>query len=565
MYGRFGKRIYRDYVIDDHWSTLVTHQPMSLSVRVLLVAVLVLSMLPSWSMLQFQIADSDRATIQAIEYNATIVVTVTDDVGRTIEGVLVQLVGTTLSNQTTNISGMTAFTALMADTNGTRYNVSAQKIGYTPSGVLEVVATPGNVSSITLTIYGGSILGTVSYSMGPIAGAMVSISSLGYSNITDSLGHYRLDGVPGNTFPYALTASAHGYVNKTNDVYLSTGGVTQSDFTLTSLTGSISGTVRDSETSEPLAGATVSVIVGTVTVTATTNVNGTFMIPGLAAGSYSLNASLEGFNSVTISDIIVESGVHTTGIDFQLTEKSTRIYGVVKAGTFLIPGVLITIVGTEFMTNSSIDGEYEILNVTAGTYTVVASREGYITTTVVNVVIPRGGEKLLNIALEGLPGSLSGKVISSETGQPISGIKVTIANLIMQRETVTNIYGEFEFTGMDAGNYTVTFVLEGYKSKELGPIRITQEETTKLDQVLMEPASESFGGFIFGFDLAHSMMILALFLTIIILALAVILRIRTFETPNNAPAVYDEQEEEAEKEKSGEAIDDEVDKTEIEG
>jgi len=562
--GGFGKRIYRNYVIDDHWNIRMTPQPRPRSVKVLLAAVLVLSMIPAGSLLQFQVADSDRATIQAIGYNSTIVVTVTDDVGRTIEGVLVQLVGTTLSNQT-NTSGVTVFTGLMADTNGTLYNVSSQKVGYTPSGVVGVVTTPGNVTSVTLTIYGGSVLGTVSDSMGPVTGALVSISSLGYSNITDSSGHYRLDGVPGNTFPYALTASAHGYVNKTNDVYLSTGGVAQSDFVLTSLTGSISGTVRDSENLEPLAGATVSVVAGTVTVTATTNVNGTYMIPNLVAGSYSLNASLEGFDSGTISDVVVESGVHTIGINILLTEKPTRLYGVVKAGTFLIPGVLITIVGTEFMTNSSIDGEYEILNVTAGAYTIVASREGYVTTTVINVIIPRGGERLLNVDLQGLPGSLSGKVISSETSQPVSGVKVTIINIIMQRETVTNIYGEFEFTGMDAGNYTLRFVLEGYKSKELGPVKIIQEETATLDQVLMEPASESFGGFIFGFDLAHSMMILALFLTIIILALAVILRIRTFETPDNAPAVYDEEEPEPEKEKLDETVDREIDKTEIEG
>jgi hypothetical protein len=58
----------------------------------------------------------------------------------------------------------------------------------------------------------------------------------------------------------------------------------------------------------------------------------------------------------------------------------------------------------------------------------------------------------------------------------------------------------------------------------------------------MEPTKEGFGGFIFGFDLAHSMMILALFLTIVILALAVILRIRTLEAPDKAPAVYDQEE-----------------------
>jgi cell division protein FtsB len=44
------------------------------------------------------------------------------------------------------------------------------------------------------------------------------------------------------------------------------------------------------------------------------------------------------------------------------------------------------------------------------------------------------------------------------------------------------------------------------------------------------------------------MMILALFLTIVILAIAVYLRIRTFQAPETAPAVYDTpQQEEAEK------------------
>ena len=65
-----------------------------------------------------------------------------------------------------------------------------------------------------------------------------------------------------------------------------------------------------------------------------------------------------------------------------------------------------------------------------------------------------------------------------------------------------------------------------------------------MGRIELEPTRESFGGFIFGFDLAHSMMILALFLTIVILAFAVVLRIRTFEAPDKAPAVYDELDEE---------------------
>jgi hypothetical protein len=43
------------------------------------------------------------------------------------------------------------------------------------------------------------------------------------------------------------------------------------------------------------------------------------------------------------------------------------------------------------------------------------------------------------------------------------------------------------------------------------------------------------------------MMILALFITIVILAVAVYLRYRTFQTPETAPAIYDQEEEPAEK------------------
>ncbi|HUU07154.1 MAG TPA: carboxypeptidase-like regulatory domain-containing protein, partial [Thermoplasmata archaeon] len=116
--------------------------------------------------------------------------------------------------------------------------------------------------------------------------------------------------------------------------------------------------------------------------------------------------------------------------------------------------------------------------------------------------------------------------------------------VLPQRETITNTNGEFQFTGLPADEYIVRFTLDGYQPKEIGPIATTLDETTEIGPIELEPTRESFGGFIFGFDLAHSMMILALFLTIVILAFAVVLRIRTFEAPDKAPAIYDELDEE---------------------
>jgi hypothetical protein len=134
----------------------------------------------------------------------------------------------------------------------------------------------------------------------------------------------------------------------------------------------------------------------------------------------------------------------------------------------------------------------------------------------------------------------------------------SLGTLGIERTTLTNTQGVFEFAGLSGGNYTIRFRLDGFKPKEIRPVVVTQNASSTLNEILLEPVSEGLGGFIFGFDLAHSMMILALFLTIIILALAVLLRIRAFESPDKAPAIYDE-EEPFEEEKE-----DEEDRAEVE-
>jgi len=512
-----------------------------------------LAALSSIVALQAEPEPQRMASLMAIEYSATIHVNVTDDVGRPVEGAVVRMA----SNSTTwlsNETGVAIITGLGADnTTEVSYTIWAERTGYEPSPNQVVVVIPQTTSYASLVLGGGVILGTVQDgSASPISGATVSISALGYSNMTGSDGTYRLEGIPGGT--HSVNASANGFVSQTKDVVLGTGGVSVLDFTLISRTGAISGIVVHATTSELLEGANVSVRVGEIIIIATTDENGAYRIPNLPSGTYALSATLEGFNTSVYSNVVVTSGVETTNINFQLEEKPTRLFGVVKAGALLLPGVHIDVVGTNYSANSTIEGEYEIKNIPAGTYTINATLEGFNVTTLTGVVIPRGSEKQQNIIMVGQPGALQGAVYdSTNPSQPLSGVTVTIVNYEPNpRSTITNINGEFTFTGLTEGNYTVSFEYEGYKPREIGQVVITQEGTARLDQVLLEPKREMFGGFFLGFDLAHSMMILALFLTIIILAIAVILRIRTFESPEESPAVYDEAESEEEEQEKKE-------------
>ncbi len=487
--------------------------------------------------------DGPTATVSAADYTGTIEVNVTDNVGRNVTDAKV-----TLENNDTYTSwpadeyGRLTITGLLADSNGTEYNLSAQCEGYETLAYVSIIVTPSNTTWVNLTVRGGLIYGTVTENWEPVGGANISLDDFDLNATSGSDGSYTIDGLKSGAYSVTATAVDHDPLSRI--VTLQIGGFARLDFALASLTGSISGTVLHATSLEPIEDANVSVRIEgppPVTITVTTEVDGSYYVPNLPAGTYSVAVSLEGFNTSTLEGVEVVSGADTTDVDILLEEKPTVLLGTVRSGAVLLVGANVSVWGTEYYGLSSIEGKYEIEGIPAGTYTVEASLQGYLNVTVFGVEIATGSELQLNFNLTGLPGALYGIVVDAVTGDELAGVTVVV---LPQRETITNTNGEFQFTGLPAGEYIVRFTLEGYQPKEIGPIATTLDETTEMGSIDLEPTRGSFGGFIFGFDLAHSMMILALFLTIIILAFAVVLRIRTFEAPDKAPAIYDELDEE---------------------
>jgi len=499
-----------------------------------------------------------KARTLSASYNSTFNVTVTDEAGRPIDGqhagpAWVSIFGNTTmptpDGWPTDSKGSVVITGIFGNSTGFLYYISVKADGFYTSPLEPVIAMENRTTNVTVILVGGVILGKVSTATTPpigIAGANVYITDLGpaYSNKTNSLGQYIIKGVPEGR-NYTVWANASGYVGVFSPlVHVPiTGSV---DFVLTSQTGSLSGFVYDIATHEGLNGTNVSIRIGNTVTIVTSSANGSYEFSnGLPPGTYAVTATKNGYNSNTTTGVKVTRENQTT-LDFNLTQKPTSLRGTVRSGTLLLVKANISVVGTMFYNISGPDGTYEITNITPGTYTIQASRPGYVTAQFVEV-IGLGEEKELNVNLTAIPGAILRGIVSTIIGNvktPLVDVKVTLVTTnITQNSTSTNILGEFAFTGLLPGNYTVLFELANYRPMQVSGITVTNGSTPSR-QFLMTPLRHGFSGFIFGFDMPHSMMILGLFLTIVILAVAVYLRIRTFQAPGSAPAVYDDVDDE---------------------
>lgn len=508
---------------------------------------------------------SDPGTLTAralASFTGTLNITVTDDAGRMMVGANVKIAGNDTTPVTTGPKGFVLISGLYAEESGTSYFVWAAKQYYGNSTAQTVEVHANATTNATLMIRGSTILGQVVDSTGsPIAGANVSIADVDYPdyNLTGADGMYQLLGVPSGLKP--VTAASSGYYAKTTLVNVPLNKSAFVNFVLTSLTGNVSGYVLSLPDLNGIFGATVSITVFPLVITIKTNNTGYYRFENLTAGTYSVSASMEGYSSSTKSEVTVVQGEETSNVNFTLEEKATRLYGVVKAGNVLKSMANVTIVGAGLWTLSAFNGSYSIVDITAGIYNVTASLPGYYTTTIVDVPIPRGDEKKLDIELVPLPGGvLQGYVLESDSKKPIATVNVTLIG--PNSETYsgqTDPNGAFQIPALDPGNYTIQLEREGYRPLEVRNIVVTPEHATTRN-FTMEPIREGFQGFFFGFDLAHSMMILALFLTMVIFGIAVYLRMRSFQTPQNAPAVYDEAEEKPEVKEGGEPPKDQAEK-----
>jgi hypothetical protein len=242
--------------------------------------------------------------------------------------------------------------------------------------------------------------------------------------------------------------------------------------TPTAAVGSVTGTVTDSLTKAPIAGAAVSYSGGTTT----SGTTGTYSLIGIAPGTYTVTAAAVGHVTGTAS-VKVTAGttatknfviVATTGvITGTVVDTQTPAHPVIGASVSCDGVTAITVAG----------GAYTLNGLSPGTYAVIATASGYTAHTDASVTVTAGKSTSATFALHATSG-ITGLVLDSQyPARPVAGVTVTYSGTNGAGTATSSLQGTYTLAGVPAGRYNVTASASGFAPTTV-PVTVTTGVTT---------------------------------------------------------------------------------------
>ncbi len=138
---------------------------------------------------------------------------------------------------------------------------------------------------------------------------------------------------------------------------------------------------------------------------------------------------------------------------------------VTGAGNQPLAGVDVTLADSNYQTTTNDAGEYQLLNVVEGTYSISFAKHGYQTHTQ-NVVIATDDELVINVTMQLLPQvTVSGTILASDTGAGLAGAAITLTGY-EDYTANTTATGAFTIPNVFANNvYDYNITAAGYVSQ----------------------------------------------------------------------------------------------------
>ncbi len=435
----------------------------------------------------------------------------------------------TIDSATTNAEGAYSITDLVQGI----YLTAASAEGYQPSqsnfpvdlGRNQTVEWDFELSPGSGT-GSASIGGTVTdrETNEPVEGAQVILSVMtgfGGGGSRQTLDTVMTDAEGGYTFAdliaaqrYRLDVTADGYfAGRQSNIILQPGQDFTADISLEPVgdqVGAIAGTITDSESNEPINGATVilSMFLGggeyRMLDTILTGADGQYSFTEVPAGNgYRVQASADNHESATQRNIEVTTG-ETTAANLALTPvvpPSGVVTGLItdtesnplSDATVILQSITFS-GGSIGLTNidtvaSGEDGTYEFNELESGRYRIRASLEGYEDETSDDSILENEDTLTIDLSLTEISmGTMTVLVLAESDDSPIEGATVTATLKATDGETYTATSGGDGYASLGeviSGDYTVTVSKTGYDT-ETQQRRVSPEENDSATVLLAE-------------------------------------------------------------------------------
>ena len=357
------------------------------------------------------------------------------------------------------------------------YTLTASKDGYgskTINGISVIQSKNTEIVKISLSLDYQSISGAVTLEdMVDASGVLVVITSKDgkrtYNTTTSYDGSFAIGQVTPDT--YTVEFSKEGYLTSSKTVVVQAGSPAKVDAELFLGSSIITGKIM-LEGAESYEGITVRATFASdsrIFYEVQTEEDGSFSIVNIEReGNYRITASYEGYQSYSSGSIAVEFGEVVTIPDVTLISVLGSVTGSVKLeGVLYHDEITITLKNdsNEYTATTEVDGSFTVLSVKLGTYTLIVSKDGYVTSTTENVIVTQGKETAVSAIV--LPYSrltLSGTV-SLDGASAYTDVLITLTNTSNEsvaHSVYTNESGDYSINGIVPGTYRITVTKAGY-------------------------------------------------------------------------------------------------------
>lgn len=377
-------------------------------------------------------------------------------------------------------------------TAGTAYRVTASVAGFrTLSQQTETLAAGAQASlTFNMAAAAASVSGTVRAISGePLGAAKVVAAQDGVrtdSTFSDINGTYRL-GL--NAASTVLEVQVPGYATGSRTLNLNVGqNVSEVDFQLDENFATLTGTIRSRVAGAAIEGVTVRATSDLGGGSGQTAADGTYIIPQLVEGLYTVRLERNGFADTTLTDIDVPAG-EDVSLNRRMTRAEGQISGMItnNSGT-PISGATVTIVspvGEVLQTLTGSDGTYSFSDLRLGNYTVTASRAGFQSAFEASVTLDATTQEgTANITdLVRNTSVLTGQVTDAASGAGLLGVRVALSGEAGSASAITNTDGTYRIENLAPGTYAVAPTLTGFSGAS-ATAAVANLQTTTQDLTL---------------------------------------------------------------------------------